>query len=170
LAVGLAARLQLPLIAKDVIKDALMSVWAVPDVDASRTAGRAAMAALLSTAVTCGTGAVLDANFHRTAAASELARLPGHIVEVFCTCPRAVCLARYRARGATRPPGHFDAERTDEEIWHDEVTQPIAGGWPLVRVDTEQPVDAGEVARLVGAASVTASAGSPGRLNVQDEA
>jgi predicted kinase len=169
LAAGLASRLELPLIAKDTIKEALMSVWPVPDVDASRTAGRAAMAAMLSTAVTCGTGAVLDANFHRGAAAPELARLPGHVVEVFCTCPRAVCLARYRARQATRSPGHFDEQRTDEEIWNDEVTQPIAGNWPLVRVDTGQPVDAEEVTRLVGAALVTASAGTSGGLNVQDE-
>jgi hypothetical protein len=63
---------------------------------------------------------------------------------------RAVCLARYRARGTSRPPGHFDDDRTDEELWNDDVAQPVAGGWPVVRVDTEQPVDADRVVGLVG--------------------
>src|SRR3954466_7972344 len=43
LAPVLARGLKLPLLAKDTIKDALMSKLAVPDVDASRQLGRAAV-------------------------------------------------------------------------------------------------------------------------------
>jgi predicted kinase len=157
LAGHLAARLHLPLIAKDAIKEALMSAWDVPDVEASRRLGWAAMAAMLSTAAGCRTGAVLEANFHRSLAARDLRRLPGPIVEVFCACPRAVCLERYRARGTIRDPGHFDDERTDDELWNDEVAQPVADGWPVVRVDTERRADPDEVVRLVGRALASAS-------------
>jgi adenylate kinase family enzyme len=137
----LARHLGLPLLAKDTIKEALMTVFEVPDVEASQRLGRAAIAALLATAASCSTGAVLDANFRRSIAAAELGRLPGQVVEVFCVCPREVCLARYRTRGGPRARGHFDAARTDEEIWNDEVAQPVAGAWPLIRIDTARPVD-----------------------------
>ena len=46
LAPALAAELGLPLVAKDTIKNALMSVLPVPDVDTSRQLGRAAVAAM----------------------------------------------------------------------------------------------------------------------------
>ena len=50
----------------------------------------------------------------------------------------------YRLR--RREPGHFDAERTDEEIWNDAVSEPVAGGWPVVEVETNGPVAATELA------------------------
>jgi predicted kinase len=154
LAAALAERLGLPLIAKDTIKEALMSVLDVPDVEASRRLGRAAIAAMLGTAATCRTGAVLDANFRRTLAVHELGQLPGQIVEVFCVCPRDECITRYRARGPQRVPGHFDAARTDDDLWNDEVTQPVDGGWPVVRVGTERPVRLDEVVGSIDGALV----------------
>ncbi|HEY6426464.1 MAG TPA: AAA family ATPase [Acidimicrobiales bacterium] len=152
----LARRLGLPLIAKDTIKEALMTVFEVPDVEASQRLGRAAIAAMLGTAASCTTGAVLDANFRRSIAAAELGRLPGQVVEVFCECQRGVCLARYRARGRQRPPGHFDAARADADIWNDEVAQPIAGDWPLVRIDTARPVDLDDAVDLIRRARASA--------------
>ena len=75
--------------------------------------------------------------------------LPGPTVEVFCRCDRDVALRRYRARANGRDAGHFDDERSDGELWHDEVNQPVAGGWPVVEVDTNGPVVLGEfLARL----------------------
>jgi predicted kinase len=50
LAPVLARELALPLVAKDTIKDALMSVLPVADVDASRHIGRGAVAAMLAVA------------------------------------------------------------------------------------------------------------------------
>jgi len=44
-------------------------------------------------------------------------------------------------RAGTRGTGHFDAERAVEELWNDEVAQPVAGGWPVIEVDTNAPVD-----------------------------
>jgi predicted kinase len=149
LAGALAVRLGLPVIAKDTIKEALMSVLDVPDIESSRRLGRASMAALLGTVGAAGTSVVLDANFRRSLAAGELRQLPGQVVEVFCLCPREQCIARYRAREGRRARGHFDAERDEEDIWNDEVAQPVDGGWPVVRVDTGRPVQLDEVIGLI---------------------
>ena len=141
LAHELAPLLGLPLISKDVIKEALMGVWGAQDVEVSRRLGRAAIAAVFSVAGNTSSGAVLEANFRRSVARVELARLPGSIIEVFCTCPRDLCLARYRQRSEGRAAGHFDSERSDEEIWNEETANPVAGEWPVIEIDTAQPVD-----------------------------
>ncbi len=149
LAPSLAAELALPLVAKDTIKDALMSVLPVPDVHASRQLGRAAVAAMLAVAARAGSGAVIESTFHRSAAVDELCALPGAVVEIFCRCDREVATARYRARAATRHPGHFDSIRSMGELWNDEVAEPVAGGWPLLEVDTSQAVDLAAAVRFV---------------------
>jgi predicted kinase len=140
-AVPLAAELDLPLVAKDTIKDALMSVLPVPDVAASQLLGRAAVAAMFAVAGASPRGAVLDCNLHRSHALADLTALPGTVVEVFCRCDRATALARYRSRAGSRHPGHFDAIRDDRDIWHDDVANPVAGAWPLIELDTNEPVD-----------------------------
>ena len=43
----------------------------------------------------------------------------------------AIVVARYRERSEHRHPDHFDIQRTDDELWNDEVTAPVAGGWAL---------------------------------------
>ena len=141
LAPALARELRLPLVAKDTIKDALMSVLPVPDVAASQQVGRAAVSAMLAVAAQSPVGAVIESNFYRSVAAADVERLPGDIVEVFCRCDRAVAAARYRARAGSRHAGHFDHVRTDEELWNEEVTEPVAAGWPVLEVDTNRPVD-----------------------------
>lgn len=146
LAPRLAAELGLPLIAKDTIKDALMSVLPVPDVAASRQLGRAAVRAMLAVAAASPVGAVLESNFYRSVAVSDLQALPGRVIEIFCRCDAVVAAERYQNRAGSRHTGHFDAVREPEELWNDEVANPIAGGWPLLEVDTNEPVD---VARLV---------------------
>jgi hypothetical protein len=132
---------------KDTIKEALMTVLDVPDVAASRQMGRAAVAALLAAAADAGFG-VVESAWHRSRAASDLLSLPGSIVEVFCRCDRTIAQDRYRSRAGTRAPGHFDEQRVADELWNDEVAMPIAGGWPVLEVDTNQAVD---VHRVVGA-------------------
>ncbi len=151
LARAVADHLELPLIAKDTIKEALMTVLPVEDVDSSRRLGRAAIAAMLSVASASPQGAILDANLDRRFAGKDLEQLPGQVIEVFCTCPRELCLARYRARQHCRAPGHFDSKRTDDEIWNDNVTQPIAAGWPLIEVDTSKAVDLEQLVRFLEA-------------------
>jgi predicted kinase len=148
----------LPLIAKDTIKEALMTVLDVPDVDASRTIGRAAVAALHAIARE-SSGAVLEAPWHRSRARNELSDLPGPVVEVFCRCDRAVAEQRYRARSGSRAAGHFDSEREVDELWNDEVSGPVAGGWPVIGVDTNTEVDVVALLRDIRAAVASDPAG-----------
>lgn len=154
LAKALAPALGLPLIAKDTIKEALMTVLPVPDVPASRAIGRASVVALFAVAAQAP-GAVLETVWHRSRSLADLSGLPGNIVEVFCRCDRAVAARRYADR-AGRAAGHLDAERTAAEIWNDDVARPVAGGWPVIELDTTTPVELGplvaEIRAAVGAA------------------
>lgn len=160
LAIALAAELGLPLIAKDTIKEALMSILPVPDVETSRTVGRASVAVLLAVAAESGS-AVLESAWHRSRAAGDLARLPGHVVEVFCRCDHNTARRRYRERSHTRQAGHFDAERLDSELSNDEVARPVAAGWPVIEVDTTTTVDLADVVRRIGLAFRSSGAPQP---------
>ena len=146
LAPSLAEGLGLPLLSKDVIKEAILETLPAADVGGSRRVGCAAMEVLFAVAAASPPGGVLEANFHRTPARPSIRDLPGRPVEVFCRCPQELARARYRERADVRAAGHFDAERTDDDLWHPEVNEPIAGGWPVVEVDTDRPVD---LARLL---------------------
>lgn len=154
LAPRLAAELGLPLIAKDTIKDALMSVLPVPDLATSRQIGGAAVRAMLAVAAASPVGAVIESNFHRSMALAELEALPGLVMEVFCRCDAAVAAQRYRQRAGTRHAGHFDDLREPGELWNDEVAEPVAGGWPLLEVDTNTPVDLVAVVTSIRAATL----------------
>lgn len=146
---ALARELGLPLVAKDTIKDALMSLLPVPNVEASRQIGRGAVAAMLAVAADSPIGAVIESNFYRSVAVDELRRLPGRVVEVFCRCDQAVAKDRYASRVGTRHAGHFDGVRSSEELWNDEVAEPVAGGWPVLEVNTNGRVDVAEVIALI---------------------
>ena len=151
---ALASALGLPLVAKDTIKDALMESLGVPDVEASRRLGGAAVAAMFAVAGASPVGAVIESNLYRSTAVDDLRRLDGPLVEVFCRCPRDLAWERYQARAGTRHAGHFDGVRTQDELWNDEVSAPVAGGWPVLELDTSTAVDvaalAAEVERLLG--------------------
>lgn len=141
LAPGLAAELRLPLVAKDTIKETLMATLGAPDLEASRRLGQAAVKAMLAVAAASPVGAVIESNFYRSVARRELDRLPGPVIEVFCRCDRDVAAARYKARSGSRHAGHFDAVRTADELWNDEISEPVSGGWPVIEVDTNISVD-----------------------------
>ena len=149
LAPAVAAALGLPLVAKDTIKDAIMTVVDVPDVVASRQVGRASVAVMLAVAAASPIGAVIESNFHRSVAMDELDQLPGPVIELFCRCARDVAWERYRRRAGTRHAGHFDQDRSEEELWNSEVAEPVAGPWPLLEVDTDEAVDVSAVVRFV---------------------
>lgn len=151
LATALAAALGLPLIAKDTIKEALMTVLPVPGIEASRAIGGASVAALLAVAA-AAPGAVLESVWHRSRSLADLGKLPGNIVEVYCRCDRAIAAERYARRAGTRPAGHFETQRTPAELWNDEVARPVAGGWPVIEVDTSVPVEVGPLAARIRAA------------------
>ena len=138
LAIALAAELELPLLAKDEIKEALMDAVGDPlTVDQSRRLGRAAVLAMLRVARRCP-GAVLDSTWFGYT--EPLVRqLPGHVVEVRCQVPVAVARARYQARVADRHSGHLDEQRSEDELWG-EPSKPLGVG-PLITVDTSGVVD-----------------------------
>lgn len=140
LARALAPVLGLPLVAKDTIKEALMTVLPVPDIEASRLIGRASVAAMLAVAGETS-GAVLESVWHRSRSLPDLSRLQGQIVEVFCRCRPEIAAQRYGLRAGTRAAGHFDAGRTMAELWNNEVAEPVAGGWPVIEIDTSGPVE-----------------------------
>jgi predicted kinase len=155
LARAIAPALDLPLIAKDTIKQALMRVLPVPDIAASRIIGAASVAALLAVAADTR-GALLESVWHRSRAVDDLRRLPGHVVEVFCRCDPRISAQRYALRAGTRDAGHFDAERTIEELWNNEVAQPVAGGWPVIEVSTSSPVELTPLTARIRAAAAAA--------------
>jgi predicted kinase len=150
LAPALAAALDLPLLAKDVVKDALIDVLGAADLPRSRELGRAAVHVLLAVARTAGRGVLEGVWFDY--ARAPLAALPGPLVEVFCRCPPDVLRARYTARSTGRGAGWFDVDRDSDELWNTEVGTPVAGDWPVLEVDTSGEVDvAGLAVRIVGA-------------------
>jgi predicted kinase len=148
LAAALASALDLPLLAKDGIKDALVDALGAPDVARSRELGRAAVQVLLAVARTSGRG-VLESVWHGYAR-EPLAALPGPTVEVFCRCNPEVLRARFRIRSARRGAVYFDRQRTAAELWNAEIGAPVAAGWPVLEVDTGVAVDVAALACRIG--------------------
>jgi hypothetical protein len=120
-----------------------------PDLAWSRQLGAASMELLWTLAGSAG-DMVIEANFrpHSFYERERLLSLGGHPVEVHCTCPLDIAIARY----STRPshPVHVTAARCPEA----ELAQfgdPVGIG-PLITVDTTKQADvpavASEVRRL----------------------
>lgn len=143
LAHQLAPALGLPLLAKDTIKHGLIDALGDPtDVQASRDLGRAAVHALLALAAD-NTGGVLDSTWYPYTA-PLLRALPAPVVEIRCHVPVAIARQRYRARMPTRRTGDLQAQRPDSELWAAAHGEPLGVG-PVVRVDTDGPVDVAAV-------------------------
>jgi AAA domain len=153
LAGQLAPLLGLPLIAKDAIKEALMSALGPPrDVAESQRWGRAAVLAMLTVARS-SPGAVLDSTWYAYTI-PHVQGLPGPIVEVRCVVDLEEAKRRYRARTPMRHAGHLDDQRTESELWDPDAHRPLRLG-PVLEVDTTDAVDviavAAEVRRAGGA-------------------
>jgi len=124
----------------------------VPDVETSRRIGKAAIAVLIALAADSGFG-VLESVWRRSVCLRDLARLPAPVIETFCRCDPQLARSRYAARSSTRAPGHFDRQRLeDAELWTGEAAQPVAGGWPVVEVETTHALDVAALVRRIGAA------------------
>jgi hypothetical protein len=92
----------------------------------------------------------LDSVWRPEAARHGLGALPGPTVEVFCDCPPAVARDRYARRAGQRHAGHFDRDRVvGDDLWAPGAAGPVAGLWPVVRVDTTRPVDMARLAAEV---------------------
>jgi hypothetical protein len=49
--------------------------------------------------------------------------------------------SRFRERASSKGPGHFDDQRSEEELWPEAALLPLAGPWPVIEVDTSTDVD-----------------------------
>lgn len=152
LARALATELELPLLVKDEIKEALADVLGRPATVAdSQRLGRAAVRAMLRVA-SRAPAAVMDSTWFASTR-GMVETLPGRLVEVRCIVPVEVARARFLERAHTRHPAHLDLARSTEELWGEPV-RPLGVG-PLVEVDTSGPVDV----RAVAAQVLSAAAG-----------
>ena len=150
LAAALAEGLEVPLLAKDEIKEALAdALGRPPDVAASQQLGRAAVQVMLRVAQTCPS-AVLDSTWFPEVR-PVVAALPGALVEVRCVVDVELARSRYYARAALRHDGHLDLQRTEQELWG-QPSQALGVG-PVVEVDTSGPVDVVRLGRDVRAAA-----------------
>jgi predicted kinase len=151
---ALAARLRLALIAKDTIKEALFDGLGSGDLAWSQRLGTGTCLALLALSeesVAAGASLVLEANFVRGGEIeTRLAALPARFLQIHCSAPLEVLLARYAGR--ERHPGHVDAERI--EALRDAVAtarhDPLDLPGKLVRLDTSGHVEIGDVLARLG--------------------
>jgi predicted kinase len=141
----IAARVHLPLIAKDSIKEALFDGLGTGDLAWSQRLGPPTflvMLAVLEESVAAGASVVIEANFVRGSEfATRLAGLPARFVQVHCSAPLEVLLDRYGNR--ERHPGHVDAERIDalREAVESGRHEPLALPGDTIRLDTSRPLD-----------------------------
>ena len=150
----IAARLRLPLIAKDTIKEALFDALGTGGLAWSQRLGVGtylAMVALLEESLAAGASVVVEANFVRgNEVEKRLAALPARFVQVYCGAPLEVLLERYAKR--ERHPGHVDAERIDalQEAVESSRHDPLELPGETIRLDTSKPVAIGDVLARVG--------------------
>jgi predicted kinase len=150
LARPLAAALGLPVIGKDLIKEALFDALGTGDRAWSRRLGVASYEVLYAIAGALP-AAVLDANL-APEAGPRLRALDADLVEVFCRCPADEVERRFAARAPTRHPGHVDhliGPEMKAALAHG--IEPLRLGGPILEVDTSRPVDVAEVVTWVGA-------------------
>jgi predicted kinase len=150
LARPLARKLALPLIAKDVVKEALAVVLPPANVRESQRLGAATYEVMFALARDAGS-AVLESNFP-PAAGARIAEICPQPIEIFCRCPSDEVMRRYEQRIGERAAPHFDAERVEElRARLAEENRPLDLGGPLLEVDTTGPVDVEAVCAWVRA-------------------
>ena len=159
LARELGARLSLPVLHKDELKEAIVDEIGAADVAGSQLAGRATYGALYAASaaiLTAGGSVIVESNFQRGLSEPGLRPLVDRArraVVVQCETPAATAIGRYRARIGARHKAHFDAERiADVER---AALADVYGGLDLaaelVRVDTSGAEPRPSVADIVEA-------------------
>lgn len=148
LANALAARLQLPLLSKDTIKEAMADVLGADDRAASYQLGLASFAVLRALAGKCvslGVGAILEAPFYGQAAADLTALAEAaRTVVLQCAADKRTLYSRVRSRAVDRHWVHFDSPHPAEgetfETWSSPdlaAAEPPALGVPILTVNTD---------------------------------
>ena len=126
---AIAGTLDLPLLAKDPLKEVLFDALGSGDVEWSKRLGCAVyplLFHLLEQQLRAGRSCVIEANFDHAAAGEELRRLrerfPFRALQIVCEAAPGVLVERYAARAGTRHPGHLDGQRVDD------IREAIAAG------------------------------------------
>ena len=141
---ALAARLRLPLVTKDGIKERLYDTLGSDQQEWSERLGRAAYELLFGFAgsvLAAGSGCVVEANFFR-GMEEQFAALPSHrTAQVHCRAPLATLVERYQGR--SRHPGHHDEAKVSElgPRFESGIHDPLELPGELVELDTTAPVD-----------------------------
>jgi predicted kinase len=154
LAQALSEALGLPLVTKDDIKEELYDALGVGDVEWSQRLGKASYALIFAfcrTLLARGQSVIAEANFFAGTDEERFAELPPHrLIQVHCTAPFNVLLARWEGR-PDRHPGHLDRERAAElrQRFQEGIHRPLALPGELIEVDTSQPADAERIAQLL---------------------
>jgi predicted kinase len=139
LARRLAADLEIPLLSKDTIKEALAETLVVDSVERSQELGRACVGALFALVLEqldLGVGVVVDHAFHQEFAADVLPLVGrSRAVLVHCHAPQDVLGRRMLVREARgeRHAVHFDRERMP---FDDQAYEPMEIDVPLLLVHT----------------------------------
>jgi predicted kinase len=153
-AATLREQLQLPLIAKDSLKEALGDALAVQGRAESQPLGAAVFMLLARVAhelLANNVSLIAEGNF-QAASALFVDLPPARIVQVHVTAEPALLRTRLLERAEHRHPVHWDAEAADEV-----AARAAAGDWPalplggeLVEIDTTTWPDLHVVAARVG--------------------
>jgi hypothetical protein len=145
LAEPLAARLGLPLLAKDIIKEALGDALDLHGPDWTRALSRASWAAMWELAA--NGSAVIEGNFSAPAI-EPLRAIDATLVEVFCRCPLATCRDRYIDRFAAGRRHRVHVPGEPPLTFFAPFDEPLQIG-PVVEVRTDEPVDLDAVVERV---------------------
>ncbi len=152
LARALAVELDLPLISKDTIKEAMFDALGTGDLEWSQSLGKAAHMVMYGIAGEVGS-AILESHFWRGVAEDDLRALGRPLIQVYCRCPTEIAAERYRQRASSpdRHPGHLAEHQTEEvtRSWREAEALPLALDGPVVEVLTTEPVDIASVASKV---------------------
>lgn len=135
---ALARGLDLPLLDKDDVLEALFDSLGCADLATRERLSRAADDVLLTVAA-ASPAAVAVNWWHFDTAPARLTAAADALVEVWCACPPEVAAERYAAR--RRHPGHLDHLRVPDAATMAAADRGPLGVGPLVRVDTDGPVD-----------------------------
>jgi predicted kinase len=153
---ALGRELELPVLEKDILKEALFDSLGAGDRAWSKRLGAAVFRLLMLVAerdLAAGRALILEANFVRGEAESDFAGLPRHrLVQVHCSAPGPLLVERYLVR--RRHPGHLDREIVDEvrAAIRSGRHEPLNLDGTVIRLDTSEGVDAVALGALVRAA------------------
>lgn len=149
LAVPLARKLDLPLLSKDAIKEAIHDELPSSGSEAwSRHLSDASYRVLLSLLRNVPS-AVIDLNLP-TEWAERFGASGPSLLQVFCRCPQAELERRLVERATARHPAHHDDVLLDEiRAQGVRGSEPAPLDCPLLEVETSAPVDIGRVSAWV---------------------